>query len=313
VALLEAEAIRDLASRFGASFDRAVELIVALTGRLVVTGAGKSGQIAAKVAATLTSTGTPATFVHPADAVHGDLGLLRAGDAALLFSKSGSTDEVCRLLPLIRRMGAPVIAVTGHASSELGRNADLVIETGTPQEASPFGLVPTSSATAALVVGDALAVALLVARGFARDDFVLLHPGGVIGRALTTQVGDIMHRGDDCPRVGAQTSVREALDEIISKRLGMTTVVDGDGRLLGVLTDGDLKRILIRLPDPLGVAVEAVMSTHPRTIASTALVAEALEAMEENRPGPITSLVVVDGDGRPEGVIHLHDCLAARP
>ena len=309
VARIEAAAVLDLCDRFGPSFDAAVELIGGLEGRLVVSGAGKSGQIAAKIAATLTSTGTPATFVHPADAVHGDLGLLRKGDAALLLSRSGGTDEVCRLLPLIRRMGVPVIAITARATSELGSGADTVIEIGSPREASPFGLVPTSSATAALVVGDALAVALLVRRGFAREDFALLHPGGVIGRSLTTLVSELMRGGDACPRVEASTTLREALDEIMSKRLGMTTVVDGTGRLVGVLTDGDLKRILVRVKEPLGVRVDAVMSRKPRTIVKTALVAEAVQKMEENQSSPVTALVVVDPDGRPEGVIHLHDCL----
>jgi arabinose-5-phosphate isomerase len=205
----------------------------------------------------------------------------------------------------------PVIAVTAHAGSELGAAADIVIAIGSPTEASPWGLVPTSSTTAAMVVGDALAVALLVKRGFAREDFASLHPGGFIGRSVTTRVGEIAHRGDGLPRVAATATLREAIAEIISKGLGMTTIVDDDGRLVGVVTDGDLKRILIDHAEPLAMPVADFMSREPRTVAAGELVAEAVRAMEENRPGPITSLVLVDDDRRPTGVVHLHDCLRA--
>ncbi len=309
VARVEAAAVAALVERFDTSFDRAVELLAGVTGHILVSGAGKSGQIAAKVAATLTSTGSPATFVHPVDALHGDLGLVRAGDAALVFSRSGGTGEVRRLLPPLRAKGVPAVAVTAYRDSELGRAADCVVETGAPPEASPFGLVPTSSTTAALVVGDALAVALMVRRGFRRQDFAELHPGGALGGGLNRQVAEVMHRGDACPKVQASAPLRQALDEIMRKRLGMTTVVDKNDRLVGVLTDGDLKRIFLAMENPLDAQVGEVMSAEPRTIAPVALVSDALEAMEQNQPGPITALVVVDGSGCPAGVIHLHDCL----
>ncbi|MGD8397179.1 MAG: KpsF/GutQ family sugar-phosphate isomerase [Candidatus Eiseniibacteriota bacterium] len=309
VAEREAGAVVALGERFGASFDRAVELLLDIEGRLIVVGVGKSGQVAAKVASTLTSTGTPSFFVHPADAMHGDLGLIRSGDAALVFSNSGATAEICRLLPLLGRLDIPVIAVTARADSELGSGASVVIETGHAPEASPWGLVPTSSTTVSMVVGDALAVALLVRRGFAAEDFAFLHPGGVIGRSASTRVGEIAHRGSALPRVAVGTTLRDALGEIVSKRLGMTTIVDAQGRLAGVITDGDLKRILLENDAPLDRAVESFMSRSPRTIGGQALVAEAVRRMEENLPGPITSLIVVDGEKRPTGVIHLHDCL----
>jgi arabinose-5-phosphate isomerase len=309
VALREGRAVEALAERFGDSFDRAIELILGLDGRLIVIGVGKSGQVAAKVASTLTSTGTPSFFVHPADAMHGDLGLLRTGDAALVFSRTGGSDEVCRLLPLVKRIGVPVIAVTAHPGSELGRGADVVIETGTAPEASPWGLVPTSSSTVAMVVGDALAVTLLVRRGFAPEDFAFLHPGGVIGRSASTRVDEIAHAGDALPVVHDDRTLRDALAEIISKKIGMTTIVDRAGRLIGVLTDGDLKRIFVGHESPLDQPVRDFMSSEPRTVGGDALVAEAVRRMEENQPGPITSLVVVDAEQRPTGVIHLHDCL----
>ncbi len=309
VARLEAGAVAELAGRFGPAFDRTVDLLAALEGRLIVSGAGKSGLLGQRIAATLTATGTQAAFLHPADAIHGDLGLVRAQDAVLLISKSGETEELDRLLPAFRRLGVPVLLLTGNPDSTLARAVDLVLDHGRPREACPHGLAPTSSITAAGVVGDALAVALMLRRGTSLGDLALLHPGGLIGRTATMPVRSLMHQGDQLPRIPATASLREALGEIVSKRLGMTTVVDGDGRLIGVLADGDLKRILLRHADPLDLAVHEVMSREPRTIGRDVLVAEAVRLMEENEPGPITSLVVVGPGGAPIGVLHLHDCL----
>jgi len=309
VARLEAAAVADLAGRFGAEFDRAVELLAALAGRLVVAGAGKSGLLAQRLAATLTATGTPAIFLHPADAVHGDLGVVRADDAVLLVSKSGETEELARLVPALERIGVPLLLLTGNPGSALARAASIVLDHGRPREACPHGLAPTSSITAAGVVGDALAVALMLRRGISVRDLALLHPAGLVGRSATTPVRAVMHHGADLPAIAETATLREALGEIVSKRLGMTTVVDGEGRLAGVLTDGDLKRILLRYAEPLALRVRDVMTAGPRTIDSGALIADAVRAMEENEPGPITSLVIVDEAGRPRGVVHLHDCL----
>lgn len=309
VARLEAAAVADLTGRFGAAFDRAVELLAALRGRLIVCGAGKSGLLAQRLAATLTATGTPASFLHPADAVHGDLGQVRADDAVLLISKSGETEELARLVPAFERIGAPLLLLTGNPESALARAAAIVLDHGRPREACPHGLAPTSSITAAGVVGDALAVALMLRRGISVRDLALLHPAGLVGRSATTPVRAIMHQGADLPAVLETATLREALGEIVSKRLGMTTVVDGEGRLAGVLTDGDLKRILLRHAEPLALRVRDVMTREPHTIEDGALIADAVRAMEENEPGPITSLVIVDEAGRPCGVVHLHDCL----
>jgi arabinose-5-phosphate isomerase len=312
VARIEAAAVSDLAQRFGPAFDGAVELLAALRGRLVVSGAGKSGLVGARVAATLSATGTPASFLHPADALHGDLGLLRPEDAVLLISKSGDTGELRQLTPLLKRVGVPILLITGDPDSALGRQADVVLDLGRPREACPYGIAPTSSATAAGVIGDALAIALLLRRGVTPRDLAFLHPGGVIGRAVTMQVSEVMHRGESLPRVLDSARLRDALSEIVSKRLGMTTVVDAKGTLVGVVTDGDFKRVLVRDPNPLDLAVTAVMSTRPRIIDGGALLAEAVRCMEENDPSPITSLVVVDAENRPLGVVHLHDCLRPR-
>ncbi len=309
VARLEAAAVADLAARFGVEFDRAVDLLAVLRGRLIVAGAGKSGLLAQRLAATLTATGTPATFLHPADAVHGDLGIVRADDAVLLVSKSGETEELARLIPALERIGAPLLLLTGEPTSTLARAATIVLDHGRPREACPHGLAPTSSITAAGVVGDALAVALMLRRGVSVHDLALLHPAGLVGRSATTPVRAVMHQGPDLPQVAETATLREALGEIVSKRLGMTTVVDGDGRLTGVLTDGDLKRILLRHGEPLALRVRELMARAPRTIDGEALIADAVRAMEENEPGPITSLVIVDDAGRPRGVLHLHDCL----
>lgn len=309
---LEGAAVLALRDRLGPEFERAVRTLAAVEGQVVTSGVGKSGLVAKKIAATLTSTGTPATFVHPVDAVHGDLGVVSGKDAALLLSKSGETAELLALLPAFRRRGVPTIAMTGNPGSSLALGADHVIDLGWPREACPEDLVPTSTTTAALALGDALAIVLLRLRGFTREDFVFLHPGGVLGQSALLRVSDLMHRGEALPRVPETATLHEALLEILHKRLGMTTVVDASGGLRGVLTDGDLKRILLRGAFDMAKPVSTFMTKTPRRIEPDALVAQAVRRMEENEGGAITSLVVTGDRGEPIGVIHLHDCLGTR-
>ncbi len=309
---LEGAAVTQLKARIGREFEAAIRALAEVRGQVLTLGVGKSGLVAKKIAATLTSTGTPSTFVHPVDAVHGDLGIVSADDAALLLSKSGETRELLDLIPAFRRRGVAVIAMTGSPASSLGLAADHVLDIGTPREACGEDLVPTSSTTAMLALGDAVAIVLLRLKGFTRDDFAVLHPGGVLGRAASLRVADLMHQGDGLPRVSEEATLRQALLEILNKRLGMTTVVDAQGRLAGILTDGDLKRILLRGGTDLAQPVAAVMSRSPRRIEADATIARAVRTMEENEGGPITSLVVLDGAGAPAGVLHLHDCLGVR-
>jgi arabinose-5-phosphate isomerase len=308
----EGEAVLSLAGRLGPEFADAVEKIRSCRGRVVMTGVGKSGIIAEKIASTLTSTGTPAFFIHPGDAAHGDLGIVGTDDVVIFVSKSGEAAELVHLLPALKRLGVVLIVITARRDSPLAGASDCVIDTGAMTEACPFDLVPTTSTTCALAVGDAMAIALLKIKGFTREDFAFVHPGGVLGRMLNLSVGDVMHTGDAMPRVGEDVSMKDAILEIMNKRLGMTTVVDARGRLAGVITDGDIKRILIMSPDIFKVRVGDVMTRNPRSIRKDELVAAAVKKMEENRPSPITSLVVVNPEGEPEGVIHLHDCLRAR-
>jgi arabinose-5-phosphate isomerase len=309
----EGVAIEALKLNIDNRFVSAVHLLREVKGQVLASGVGKSGLVAKKIAATLTSTGTPATFVHPVDAVHGDLGIVSSRDGALLLSKSGETVELLELLPAFRRHGVPVVAMTCDPRSALAREADAVVDLGNPREACPEDLVPTSSTTAALAMGDALAIALMRLKGFTREDFAVLHPGGVLGQSATVRVEERMRRGDALPRVTADATLRQALLEILNKRVGMTTVVDGEGRLRGVLTDGDLKRILLHGEFDATKPVSAVMTPGAQTIEAGALIAQAVRRMEENPKGAITSLVVVDEGGVPIGVIHLHDCLGVRP
>jgi arabinose-5-phosphate isomerase len=307
----EAEGLRVAEASIDAGFASAARLLASATGRVVVSGVGKSGLVGRKLAATLASTGTPALFVHPVDAVHGDLGVLAQGDVVILCSNSGATEELVRMVPLLRRMGVAIVALTARGGSPLGREADAVVAYGEAPEAGSVALVPTTSTTAMLGVGDALAVVVMEARGFGAEHFAFLHPGGVIGRKIARTVADIMHHGPDLPRIAGDRSVKDGLMEILRGRLGVTTVVDAEGRLAGILTDGDLKRILLRL-DPAEVLdhpIAEVMTASPRTIAPDAPVVVALERMENNPGGAITSLVVVDEEGRPRGVVHIHDCL----
>lgn len=308
---IEREALERVSDRLTSSFSAAVRTILESLGTVVVLGVGKSGIVGRKIAATFASTGTPAVFLHPADAAHGDVGMVGKNDVAIVVSKSGEGEEIRRILPILKDLGVPIVAITGNAGSSLANDADVVLDAGVEREACPMDLVPTASTTAALAIGDALAVVVLREKDVDRDLFATFHPGGTIGRRLVLKVADVMHRGDDLPAVPETARMKDAIIEIADKRIGMTAVVDGDGRLAGIIADGDLKRILMVRRDILDARVSEVMMKHPRTIGRNELVAVALERMETNDPSPITSLIVIDGDGRPEGVIHIHDCLAA--
>lgn len=307
----QASALGGIVARLDDGFAAAVDLLASRRGKVVVSGVGKSGLVARKIAATFTSTGAPAFFLHPVEALHGDLGLVEPGDVALVLSKSGAGDELDGLLPLFARLGVPVIALTAHADSPLAKAARAVVAFGPLEEAGGIGGAPTTSALVSMALGDALAVALAHERGFRPEDFEFLHPGGVLGRRASLRVADVMHRPPGLPVVRTGDTVHTALLSIMSGRLGLTCVVDAGGRLCGVLTDGDLKRILLArgTEDFFTTPVEAVMNPAPRTIDGGELVAAAVRAMEENEPGPITALLVADPEGRPAGVLHLHDCL----
>ena len=301
---IEAQAIRDLIPRLDGSFDRAVEALLACTGRVVVTGMGKSGIIGQKISATLASTGTPSLVLHPADAIHGDLGRIVKGDLVLAVSSSGDTEEMLALLPTLKRLDVPIVAMTGNAASPLAAAADVHLDVSIRQEACPLGLAPTASTTTALALGDALAMALLERRGFTVDDFAVLHPGGRIGRRLL-RVEDVMHTGDEVPRVGLQTTMKDVLFEMTRKRLGFTTVVDAGGRLRGIISDGDLRRQMQRQGHAvLDGTAEENMTPEPVLIPRRELATRALAVMEERK---ITSLVVADERGLVDGVVHLHD------
>ncbi|HEV7516609.1 MAG TPA: KpsF/GutQ family sugar-phosphate isomerase [Thermoanaerobaculia bacterium] len=298
----EAAAIRGLLPQLDERFDRAVALLRACAGRVVCTGMGKSGLIMKKVAATLSSTGTPALFLHPAEAVHGDLGMIVRGDVVLAASYSGATEEILRLVETLKRLGVPLVVMTANPGSPLARHADLHLPVAIDREACPLNLAPTASTTATLAMGDALAMALLEARGFTSEDFALLHPAGQLGKRLL-KVEQLMHAGDALPRVAAGAAMREAIYEMSKKGLGITAVTDGEGRLLGCISDGDLRRLLAADEEILKKTAGECMRRGPRTIAVEELAAAALKVMEENR---ITSLFVCAGD-RLVGVVHLHD------
>lgn len=293
----------DLAPRLGEEFDRAVEMVVGCRGRVVLTGMGKSGIVAQKIAATLASTGTPAYFMHPAEAIHGDLGMIVDGDVVVAVSNSGETEEIVRLLEVIRRLGASIVALSGDPRSTLARHADAHLDVGVRREAGSLEFVPTASTTAALAMGDALAVACYERRGFSTRDFVRVHPGGRLARRLLS-VSELMHSGDSVPAVRATSPIPETVRVMSEKRLGMACVVDEGGRLEGVVTDGDLRRLMLRSQDPLRATASDAMTRTPATIAPEGLATEALRAMEERH---ITSLPVVDEGRRVVGVVHLHD------
>lgn len=300
---IEAAAIRGLEAQLDESFDRAVEMLVGLRGRAVCTGMGKSGIVMKKVAATLASTGTPAFFIHPAEAIHGDIGMIVPGDVVLAASYSGSTEELLRLVETLKRLGVPLVAFTANAASPLARHADLHLRVAIDKEACPLNLAPTASTTATLALGDALAMAVLEARGFTPEDFARLHPGGQLGKKLL-RVEELMHAGAALPAVTEATPLRDAIYEMSKKGLGITAVVDGGGRLVGCISDGDLRRLLERESDPLRLNAAESMRRSPRTIAGSELASAALGQMETAR---ITSLFVVAADGKLEGVVHIHD------
>jgi arabinose-5-phosphate isomerase len=299
----EAAAIQGLLPYLDAHFDRAVELIRSRSGRVVCTGMGKSGLVLKKVAATMASTGTPSFFLHPAEAIHGDLGMIMAGDTVLAASYSGTTEELLRLVEVLRRMEVPLIVMTGNAASPLAKAADLHLPVPIDREACPLNLAPTASSTATLAMGDALAMALLDARGFTTEDFARLHPGGRLGKRLL-KVRELMHRGDDVPRVGRETPMRDAIYQMSAKKLGITAVTDAAGHLLGCISDGDLRRLLAEDESPLHLTAGEVMTPSPRTLTGEELAPVALKTLEDHR---ITSLFLTDSEGKLEGVVHLHD------
>ncbi len=305
----EAAAVAALAARLDERFLAAVRLVLACRGRVVVTGVGKSGHVGRKIASTLASTGTPAFFVHPGEASHGDLGMITREDVVLALSYSGESDELRTILPIVKRLGAKLVALTGNTRSTLASLADVVLDARVEKEACPLDLAPTASTAAALALGDALAIAALDARGFGHEDFARSHPAGSLGRKLLTHVRDIMHTGEAIPRVDARATLADAVLEISRKRMGMTAVVDGDGRLAGLFTDGDLRRSLERGVDIRATPIAQVMTRAPRSIRPEALAAEAVDVMEANR---ITQLPVVDGDGRLVGALNIHDLLRAK-
>ena len=306
----EGEAVSRLAATLDAAFVEAVGWMLECRGRVLVTGLGKSGLVARKIAATLTATGTPAIFVHPVEALHGDLGIASADDLLLAISRSGQNTEILDLVASLRRHGVRTIGLTCQVDSDLARRCDLALVTPIDGEACPLGLSPTTSTTVAVAMGDALAMALLDERGFGAEDFAVLHPQGALGRRLTLTVRDLMRQQDELPLIGPRETVRELLPVISGKRLGCAVVVDEDGSLTGFVSDGDLRRLLERDADPLDRTVGSFMSVSPRTVTADTLVRQALDVMESNQPGPITQLVVVEGR-RPVGLLHLHDVLRA--
>ena len=305
---IEIKALEHVKSRLDGSFNAACEKMLACQGRIVVLGMGKSGHIGGKVAATLASTGTPAFFVHPGEASHGDLGMITEQDVVLAFSNSGETDEILMLLPVIKRRGVPLVALTGRPGSTLAQAADVHVYHGVEKEACPLGLAPTASTTAALAMGDALAVALLEARGFTAEDFALSHPAGALGRRLLLHVEQIMHGGDAVPKVRPDDSLKAALLEMSRKRLGMTTIVDDSDHLLGIFTDGDLRRTLEKNVDLAGTKISEVMTKGGKTTRAKLLAAEAMRTMEQYAIG---QLVVVDDENRVVGALNMHDLLKA--
>ncbi|MDO9308991.1 MAG: KpsF/GutQ family sugar-phosphate isomerase [Deltaproteobacteria bacterium] len=305
---VEAEALSVMADRIDGSFENAVDLILASSGRVIVSGMGKSGLVGQKIASTMASTGTPAFFLHPAEGIHGDLGMIMTGDVVIAISNSGETEEILRILPSVKRLGAHLIAMTGSQTSNLARSSDVFLDVSVKEEACPLGLAPTASTTAALAMGDALAVALLVKRGFRAEDFAIFHPGGSLGKKLLLRVEDLMHSGDGIPLVREDTLMKDALFVITSKGLGVTGVCDSSGALRGVITDGDLRRSLEKGYDILNQSASEIMKRGPLRIKRGELAAAALQIMEHRA---ITSLFVFDDDSStaPCGIVHLHDIL----
>lgn len=306
---IEAEAVLGLKDRIGDGFARAVQAMLGLRGRVVVMGMGKSGHVGRKIAATLASTGTPAMFVHPAEASHGDLGMIKTIDLVLAISNGGESDEITVILPVLKRLGVPLVAMTGNGKSTLARHADIVLDSGVAREACPLNLAPTASTTAQLALGDALAVALLDARGFKAEDFARSHPGGALGRKLLTHLADVMRSGDAVPRVPGDAPFTALMREMSAKGLGASAVVDDAGRVLGIFTDGDLRRLIEKGVDLRPMKAREVMHPGPRTIRDDALAAEAAQLMELHR---ITSVLVVDADDRLVGAVNSNDLMRAK-
>ena len=306
---VEAQALLGLKSRQGAGFTKACEAMLACRGRVVVMGMGKSGHVGRKIAATLASTGTPAMFVHPGEASHGDLGMVTTGDVVLAISNSGESDELTAIIPAVKRIGVTLLAMTGRADSSLAEHADIVISSEVDQEACPLNLAPTASTTAQMALGDALAVALLDARGFREEDFARSHPGGALGRKLLIHVRDLMRSGDEVPRVAPQTPFTDMLREMTGKGLGFTAVADGDGRVLGIFTDGDLRRLIEKGGDLRVLTAEAVMHRGPKLVRADALAVDAAQVMEQHR---ITGVLVVDENGRLCGALNSNDLMRAK-
>jgi arabinose-5-phosphate isomerase len=306
---IEARAITDLITRLDRSFAEAVRIVLECRGRVVVSGIGKSGHVARKIASTLASTGTPAFFVHPAEASHGDLGMVTRDDVFIGLSNSGESGELLAIVPLLKRQGARLIALTGNPQSTLAREADVHLYAGAEKEACPLNLAPTASTTAALALGDALAVALMQARGFTRDEFARSHPGGALGRRLLTHVSDVMRTGENAPRISDSVTLLEAMLEMSRGRMGMTAVLDADGRVAGIFTDGDLRRAIEKGHDLRATPIRDVMGRQPRTIGPDKLAAEAVEIMERNK---VNQLLVVDADNRLLGALNMHDLFRAK-
>ncbi len=304
----EAKAVAQLAERVDESFARAVDLLYRCTGRVIVTGIGKSGIVARKIASTLASTGTAAYYLHPSEGMHGDLGIVMKDDVVVCVSKSGNTDELTQMLPILKKIGVPIISLTGNLRSALALKSDVVLDVGVDEEACPFNLAPTSSSTAALAMGDALAVALLERRNFKPEDFAFFHPGGSLGKQLTLKVEDVMFTNDAVPRVSLTAPLQEVIFEIASKRFGSTCVVGDEGVLAGIITDGDIRRLLQRTRDIWHLQAKDVMTARPKVVRVGSLAAEALHLMEHHN---ILQVIVVDDANRPVGMIHLHDLLEA--
>jgi len=304
----EGSAVADLEGRIGEDFARAVELIFNCRGRVIITGIGKSGIIARKIVATMNSTGTPSVFLHPSDAVHGDLGIVRGDDVVVCVSKSGATTELNMLVPMFKRLGVPIISLLGRLQSMLGRESTIVLDASVREEACPHDLAPTSSTTATLALGDALAVALLERREFSKEEFALYHPGGTLGRRLSLKVDELMVRGSQVPTVRGDVPLRDAIMEMTTKRLGCTCVVRADGKLEGIITDGDLRRLLQTTNDISGTTAAMAMTRNPKTVKKGALAGVVLQEMESYN---ITQIIVIDEHGCPAGVVHLHDLVKA--
>jgi arabinose-5-phosphate isomerase len=307
----EVAGLEQVALRIDDNFHKAVEAIYRCRGRLIIFGVGKSGLVAKKVAATLTSTGTPSFYLHPVEAAHGDLGLVSKDDVVIFVSKSGMSDELRPLLPSLRRLGVMMIAITGNPKSLLAEHSDIILDTQVDREACTLDLAPTTSTTVAMVMGDALASALMKRRGFKPEDFARFHPSGILGKRLTLRVKELMRTGDAVPLVTSSTALKDALFEMINKAVGCVGVIDDDGALCGIITDGDLKRILVRRPNAMDAPVETVMTRNPKTVGPDVLVATALNRMELNASGPLTMFFITDGAGRPTGILHIHDILKA--